>query len=70
MLSGVAEPLLDDFAATGTSLLYSDSDRAFTKALPGTKSLPGFRPVSGCDPRGWEWPRRSDRPVRHRQSVH
>jgi hypothetical protein len=25
MLSGVAEPLLDGFAATGTSLLYSDT---------------------------------------------
>src|SRR5260370_21051439 len=31
MLSGVAGPLLDDFAVTGTSLLYCDGDGAFTK---------------------------------------
>src|SRR5271156_484314 len=31
MLSGVAAPLLDDFAVTGTSLLYCDSGGAVTK---------------------------------------
>jgi hypothetical protein len=32
MLSGVAEPLLDDFALAGTSLLYSDWDAGFNKS--------------------------------------
>lgn len=33
MLSGAAEPLLDDFAVTGTSLLNCDSDGAVTKIV-------------------------------------
>jgi hypothetical protein len=33
MLSGAAEPLLDGFAVTGTSLLYCNSSGAFTKIV-------------------------------------
>ena len=50
MLSRVVEPLLDGFAATGTSLLYFAGDDAVDKIVI----------VSGCDRRGWAWPRRSD----------
>ncbi len=36
MLSGAAEPLLDDFAVTGISLLYCDGDGEFTKIAAET----------------------------------
>src|SRR5258708_29059474 len=35
MLSGVAGPLLDDFAVTGTSLLYCDGDGRSAGAVSG-----------------------------------